>query len=125
MIADIKLELRLAVEMRTFTDSKQLFHAMISGRRTTKRRPTVEIASARQAYCVFVINHVGMVTRAENPSERLVKLTDNGALARILNTHRNLLRVTDWIERMVKSSNDWKIQQCECSRYTCVLQSLL
>lgn len=84
LAADLELIYARKLHIYMFTDSKQLFDAMIKGKRTQEKRLMVDITAARQSYKRFEIHRVGLVRGTDNPADGLSKIKDNGALDRLL-----------------------------------------
>lgn len=77
-----------------FSDSKQLFDAIVRGKRTAKRTLMIDISGAREAYKKFKIYSVGLVPGDQNPAEGLTKENNNGCLTRLLDSAMDNFEVT-------------------------------
>lgn len=97
--ADLKMALGRELYIAMFTDSKQLFDALVRGKRTTERRLMIEIHSVRQSYQSFEISRIGLVRGTDNPADGVSKIGHNGALDRLLDTQMDNTDVIEWIER--------------------------
>lgn len=54
-----------------FTDSKQLFEALVQNKRTTEMRHIIEMHSVRQSYRSFEISRIGLVHGTDIPTDGL------------------------------------------------------
>lgn len=108
---DLQAMLGRIVPAHMFIDSKQLFDALIKGKQTTERLLIIEIMAARQAYCRFEINAVGLLCGQDSPADGLSKVNDNGALQRLLEKGKDFTKIMQWIERNevpVQFPSHWK-----------------
>lgn len=102
---NLRLALARTLKMVMFTDSKQLFGALVRGMMTTKRRLTVDIASACDSYCFFETGCVGLVKRSDNLADGLTNVSGNGALEQVLHSKRIIAVVGQLVERTIKPSS--------------------
>lgn len=99
LAADLEMVYGRKLEIYMYTDSKQLFDAMIKGKRTQEKRLMVDIMAARQSYRRFEITRVGLVKCVDNRADGLSKINDNVALDRLLDLFVDKTPVVEWIDR--------------------------
>lgn len=117
--ADLHSILSRRLDIVPFTDSRQLFDALVKGKRTAEQNSTVEIASARQSYRNFEINGVGLVQCADNPADRLTKVVASGALGMLIESQMDRTLVVEWIERTTRERNTSNLLLCQCDCIIC------
>lgn len=82
------------------TVSKQLFDAIVKGRRTTERRQMIEIGSVEQSYRSFEIPHIDLVRGCDNPANEPSKTGHNGYLNRLIGPHFDNTKVVECVDRI-------------------------
>lgn len=87
------------IPLYLFTDSKQLFDAILKGKHTTEKRLMIDVRCARQAYKDFEIDSIGLVSGMDNPANGMTELSSNGALQKIMESGYDLTSVVQFIER--------------------------
>lgn len=84
ILMDLEQMLNIKLPVHMFTDSQKLFESMTKGHQTTKKRLTIDIAAAQEAYKSFYISLVGLVSTSHNSSDGLSKVKDNSALRELI-----------------------------------------
>lgn len=66
------------------TGTNKLLGTGSCGNRTTERRPTIYISTARKSYLTFYISSIGLLRGSVNPADYFTKVCGNGRLRLIL-----------------------------------------
>lgn len=82
-----------------YTESKQLFDALVKENCTTERHLNAEIPSVRQSYRDLKIVCIGLVRGADNAADGFTEVGSNRALNELIRTRINCTEVVEWIGR--------------------------
>ena len=88
-----------SVPLHLMTDSKSLFDIISKGSRTSEKRVTLDIHTARQAYQSREISNIGFVRSSDNLADGLTKAKMQKALFNLLQTASHRPVCEQWILR--------------------------
>ena len=88
-----------SVPLHLMTDSKSLFDIISKGSRTSEKRVTLDIHTARQAYQAREISNIGFVRSSDNLADGLTKPKMQKALYNLLRTATHTPVCEQWILR--------------------------
>ena len=85
---DLQRLLGIHIPLYIFIDSKALFDVFTKFKHTCEHRLMIDIESAREAYKEYEIENIGLIKSEYNPADSLTKINGNGALMKLLITHK-------------------------------------
>ena len=85
---DFRNSLQLKILLLLYSDSDSLFKVIVKNSTTTKRRLTIDLQAAQEAYEKCRISNIGCVKSDENLAEALTKRHHSTALMMLMNSGR-------------------------------------
>lgn len=76
------------VPVQLFTDRKSLFDIISKGSRTSEKRMTLEVASARQGFKDKTISNIGFVRSSNNIADGITKKMNQAVLRDVIESDR-------------------------------------
>lgn len=96
---NLKMTRDMDFKLCIYTDSMQIFGALIGRKKTDERHIIIDILVARQSFKRFEITWLGHVSGVNNPASGLTKIKHNGVLDEVIMMNKMKRSVEKWIER--------------------------
>lgn len=86
-----------------FTDSKQVFDVVTSGKHPTERHLAIDVSTVGKAYARREIDCVGLLCDKDNPVDAMSKLGSSKFLMELVENGVSNMSVQEWIVRIAEN----------------------
>jgi hypothetical protein len=102
----IERMLHISLSLILFTDSKSLFDCLIKLETTSEKRLIIDLMCLKQSYERRKIAEIKWIDENINFADAMTKSKFCDALIKLIDTNIIELKITEWVERTTKHSDD-------------------